>query len=136
MNDCDVDDRALVAQLEARFGESPVHVKTPKGMHLYYLANGAMPSLRSEGLRVARRMSLTTCSAAAFVVTGFSGAVLRFLNIFNSNWGKDEPQILRYAISLNCSMGADGGHGGRRSSGRVGTGRGAIVSRRLARIRN
>jgi hypothetical protein len=33
-------------------------------------------------------MSFTTCSAAAFVVTGF------FI-IFNSNWGKDEPQILR-----------------------------------------
>jgi ActR/RegA family two-component response regulator len=25
-------------------------------------------------------------------------------------WGQDEPQILRYAIMLNCSMGADGGH--------------------------
>jgi hypothetical protein len=56
-------------------------------------------------LRVARRMSFTTCSAGAFVVTGF------FI-IFNSNWGKDEPQILRYAIMLNCSMGADGGHSG------------------------
>jgi hypothetical protein len=50
-------------------------------------------------------MSFTTCSAGAFVVTGF------FI-IFNSNWGKDEPQILRYAIMLNCSMGADGGHSG------------------------
>ena len=60
-------------------------------------------------LRVARRISFTTCSAGAFVVTGFAGAVLRFFIIFNSNWGKDEPQILRYAIMLNCSMGADGG---------------------------
>jgi hypothetical protein len=53
-------------------------------------------------LRVARRISFTTCSAGTFVVTGF------FI-IFNSNWGKDEPQTLRYAIMLNCSMGADGG---------------------------
>jgi hypothetical protein len=41
---------------------------------------------------------------------GFAGAVLRFFIIFNSNWGKDEPQTLRYAITQNCSMGADGGH--------------------------
>jgi hypothetical protein len=38
-----------------------------------------------------------------FVVTGF------FI-IFNSIWGKDEPQTPRYAITLNCSMGAEGGH--------------------------
>jgi hypothetical protein len=50
-------------------------------------------------LRVARRMSFTTCSAGAFVVTGF------FI-IFNSIWDKDEPQFLRYAITRNCSMGA------------------------------
>jgi maleylpyruvate isomerase len=36
------------------------------------------------------------------VVTGF------FI-IFNSNWGKDEPQTLRYAITPNCSVGGDGG---------------------------
>ena len=52
---------------------------------------------------VARRMSLTTCSAGAFVVMGF------FI-IFNSIWGQDKPQSLRYAITLNCSMGADAGH--------------------------
>jgi hypothetical protein len=40
---------------------------------------------------------------------GFAGAVLRFFIIFNSNWGKDEPQTLHYAITQNCSMGADGG---------------------------
>ena len=55
-------------------------------------------------LRVARRISFTTCSAGAFVVTGF------FI-IFNSIWGKDEPQTPRYAITLNCSVGADGGQG-------------------------
>jgi len=32
------------------------------------------------------------------------------LIIFNSNWGKDEPQTLRYAITPNCPKGADGGH--------------------------
>jgi hypothetical protein len=52
-------------------------------------------------------MSFTTFSAGAFVVTGFAGAVLRFFIIFNSIWGKDEPQTLRYAITLNRSMGAD-----------------------------
>jgi len=30
-----------------------------------------------------------------------------FCTIFNSNWGKDEPQILHYAIMINCPMGAD-----------------------------
>ena len=50
----------------------------------------------------APQISFTTRLAGAFVVTGF------FI-IFNSNWGKDEPQTLRYAIMQNCSMGADGG---------------------------
>jgi hypothetical protein len=50
--DCDSDDSALVAQMEARFGQSPVHIKTPRGRHLYYRAAGAMPNLRSEGLPV------------------------------------------------------------------------------------
>ena len=36
----------------------------------------------------------------AFVAKGF------FI-IFNSNWGKDELQTLRYTITLNCPMGAD-----------------------------
>jgi hypothetical protein len=44
-----------------------------------------------------------------------------FFIIFNSIWGKDEPQTLRYAITLNCSMGADGGQPTdlRRSVGRL-----------------
>ena len=50
--DCDTDDPALVATLEARFGPSPVHVKTPRGMHLYYLLSGKPPNLRAEGLPV------------------------------------------------------------------------------------
>ena len=48
-------------------------------------------------------MSFTTCSAGAFVATEF------FL-ISTSMWGQDELQTLHYAIMLNCSMGADGGH--------------------------
>ena len=50
--DCDSDDVELVAQMEARFGQSPVHVKTPRGRHLYYRACGAVPNLRGEGLPV------------------------------------------------------------------------------------
>lgn len=50
--DCDTADAALVADLEARFGLSPVHVKSPRGLHLYYRANGAAPNLRGEGLPV------------------------------------------------------------------------------------
>jgi hypothetical protein len=50
--DCDSDDAGLVAQMEARFGQSPVHVKTPRGRHLYYRATGAVPNLRAEGLPV------------------------------------------------------------------------------------
>jgi len=50
--DCDSDDSGLVAMMEARFGQSPVHVKTPRGMHLYYRAAGAVPNLRGDGLPV------------------------------------------------------------------------------------
>ncbi len=50
--DCDRDSADLVAQMEARFGQSPVHVKTPRGRHLYYRAAGAVPNLRGEGLPV------------------------------------------------------------------------------------
>lgn len=47
--DCDDDSPELVAAMEARFGVSPVHVKTPRGRHLYYRANGPAPNLRGEG---------------------------------------------------------------------------------------
>ena len=52
--DCDDDDPELVAKLEARFGPSPVHVKTPRGRHLYYRAFCVEkpPNLRAEGLPV------------------------------------------------------------------------------------
>lgn len=51
--DCDTDDPGLVKQMEARFGASPVHVRTPRGRHLYYRANGSQfPNLRREGLPV------------------------------------------------------------------------------------
>lgn len=50
--DCDSDSPELVAAIEARFGPSPVHVKTPRGWHLYYLAAGHAPSLRAEGLPI------------------------------------------------------------------------------------
>lgn len=50
--DCDTDDPALVIEMEARFGPSPVHVRTPRGRHLYYRANGKPPNLRREGLAV------------------------------------------------------------------------------------
>ena len=50
--DCDEDSGDLVAAMEARFGPSPVHVKTPRGRHLYYRSNGIAPNLRGEGLPV------------------------------------------------------------------------------------
>jgi len=50
--DCDEDSGDLIAAMEARFGPSPVHVKTPRGRHLYYRANGTPPNLRGEGLPV------------------------------------------------------------------------------------
>lgn len=50
--DCDEDCAELVAEMEARFGPSPVHVKTPRGRHLYYRAAGKPPNLRGEGLPV------------------------------------------------------------------------------------
>ena len=50
--DCDEDSADLVAAMEARFGPSPVHIKTPRGRHLYYRAGGTAPNLRGEGLPV------------------------------------------------------------------------------------
>jgi len=50
--DCDEDSPELVTAMEARFGVSPVHVKTPRGIHLYYSAGGGAPDLRGEGLPV------------------------------------------------------------------------------------
>jgi Bifunctional DNA primase/polymerase, N-terminal len=50
--DCDDDSSELVAAMEARFGVSPVHVKTPRGLHLYYRATAQAPNLRGEGLPV------------------------------------------------------------------------------------
>ncbi|KAA9010170.1 bifunctional DNA primase/polymerase [Histidinibacterium aquaticum] len=52
--DCDVDDPKLIENMEARFGASPVHVRTPRGRHLYYRASasGQYPNLRKEGLPV------------------------------------------------------------------------------------
>lgn len=51
--DCDEDYPALIEQMEARFGVSPVHVRTPRGVHLYYKsAKGTFPNLRGEGLPV------------------------------------------------------------------------------------
>lgn len=50
--DCDTDSAELVAALEARFGPSPVHVRTPRGRHLYYRATGKALNLRAEGLPV------------------------------------------------------------------------------------
>ena len=50
--DCDDDSAELVAAMEQRFGPSPVHIKTPRGRHLYYRAGGCVPNLRGEGLPV------------------------------------------------------------------------------------
>lgn len=54
--DCDADEPRLVSAMEARFGASPVHVRTPRGRHLYYrapaLAQPTYSNLRGEGLPV------------------------------------------------------------------------------------
>src|SRR3954463_9448281 len=52
--------------------------------------------------RVARRMSLTICSAGAFSGSGFC-------LIFAPD-GYDDPEILRSRIPSICPTGADGGH--------------------------
>jgi hypothetical protein len=51
--DCDLFDPGLVARLEERFGEAAVHVRTPRGVHLYYSAPLSVRfNLRGEGLPV------------------------------------------------------------------------------------
>jgi len=51
--DCDENNPALVRDIEARFGETPVKVQTPRGLHLYYRTPpGQLPNLRSESLPV------------------------------------------------------------------------------------
>lgn len=51
--DCDIYDPALIRGLEARFGASAVHVRTPRGCHLYYKAGAqSFPNLKGEGYNV------------------------------------------------------------------------------------
>jgi hypothetical protein len=51
--DCDEDSPELVREIEACFGPSPVHVRTPRGWHLYYGAGDSKPpNLRGEGLPI------------------------------------------------------------------------------------
>ncbi len=51
--DCDDDDVGLVTEMEARFGASPVHVQTPRGLHLYYRhEDSSLPNLRGDGYPV------------------------------------------------------------------------------------
>ncbi|NDW46707.1 bifunctional DNA primase/polymerase [Ruegeria sp. PrR005] len=51
--DCDTCNVELVSALEARFGPSAVHVRTPRGFHLYYASDEPLrPKLRQEGLKV------------------------------------------------------------------------------------
>ncbi|MEH6674662.1 MAG: bifunctional DNA primase/polymerase [Sulfitobacter sp.] len=50
--DCDISSDDLVCELERRFGPAAVHVKTPRGFHMYYLAGDFAPNLRREGLPV------------------------------------------------------------------------------------
>lgn len=51
--DCDVNDPSLIDRMQDRFGITPVHVKTPRGCHLYYRSDGgSFPNLRGEGLPV------------------------------------------------------------------------------------
>src|SRR3954454_12030228 len=54
-------------------------------------------------LRVARRMSVTTCSAEAFCVPAFC-------LIFAPLKGYDEPEILPSQLSRFCLISADAGH--------------------------
>ncbi len=50
--DLDEDEPALVAKLEARFGAASVHVKTPRGRHMYYrVGTCPLPNLKAEGVR-------------------------------------------------------------------------------------
>lgn len=50
LGDWDVDEPALVGQLAARFGESPVHVATPDGYHPYSRYDGGGPVGQVRGL--------------------------------------------------------------------------------------
>lgn len=43
--DIDTDDPDVVQQVQAMFGESMVHVKSPRGRHLYYLRGSFIPSI-------------------------------------------------------------------------------------------
>ena len=64
--DCDNDDPALVAEMEKRFGPSPVHLRTPRGRHLYYQVNGDLPDLRAEDLPVDIKSGATAYVAGPF----------------------------------------------------------------------
>ena len=61
--------------------------------------------------------------------------VIGFFMIFNSNWDKDEPQTLHYAIMIKCSKGADVRHYSRQPQAASGK-PGAVQIGDLASIRN
>ncbi len=86
---------------QVRRARSPQFAQAPSAL----MSGSCSPDLLLERMQLARRTLaiLKTFSAGAFVVTG------SFI-IFNSNWGKREPRSLRYTITRNCPMGADGGH--------------------------
>ncbi|MBF9060752.1 hypothetical protein HKCCSP123_16345 [Rhodobacterales bacterium HKCCSP123] len=51
--DIDTSDPDLASAIEARFGVSSVHVRTPRGIHLYYRSHTQnLPDLRAEGLPI------------------------------------------------------------------------------------
>lgn len=51
--DCDTNDLNLIGELEARFGGAKVHIRTPRGWHLYFsTGETSRINLRDEGLPV------------------------------------------------------------------------------------
>lgn len=59
--DCDENHPEMIKQMEARFGASPVHVATPRGVHLYYRHHaGHVPNLRGEGMPIDIKRGVTS----------------------------------------------------------------------------
>ena len=95
--DCDTDDAALVGQMEARFGQSPVHVKTPRGRHLYYRAGGAVPNLRGEGLPVDIKTGPRSYVVGPLSLRPDGG----FYDPIKGQLGQDALPLIRTALQTN-----------------------------------
>ncbi|TNC74159.1 bifunctional DNA primase/polymerase [Rubellimicrobium roseum] len=101
--DCDSDDPALVSVMEARFGASPVHIRTPRGRHLFYRAPNierpVYPNLRGEGHAVDLKRGATSYVMGPGSVRPDGGAYFTAKGVL----GQDELPVIALSRSKSAA---------------------------------